>query len=137
LRKYVKGENSLESKNILLKKKEFILNNYLSEDELKSIQPTKFLFLIKDEIKTLLRFYSKKEIHLMINTVFEKDLSLSLLYLFCSENMDLDSKSDSKSRAGVKDSKINSNAKNIVNNVDDLTNNTLDFISKNLPKKQI
>jgi len=137
LRKYVKGENSLESKNILLKKKEFILNNYLSEDELKSIQPTKFLFLIKDEIEALLRFYSKKEIHLMINTVFEKDLSLSLLYLFCSENMDLDSKSDSKSRAGVKDSKINSNAKNIVNNVDDLTNNTLDFISKNLPKKQI
>lgn len=137
MRKYVKGENSLESKNILLKKKEFILNNYLSEDELKSIQPTKFLFLIKDEIEALLRFYSKKEIHLMINTVFEKDLSLSLLYLFCSENIDSDSKSDSKSRAGVKDSKINSNAKNIVNNVDDLTNNTLDFISKNLPKKQI
>ena len=127
----------MESKNILLKKKEFILNNYLSEDELKSIQPTKFLFLIKDEIKTLLRFYSKKEIHLMINTVFEKDLSLSLLYLFCSENIDLDLKSDLKNRAGVKNQKINSNAKNIVNNVDDLTNNTLDFISKNLPKKQI
>ena len=127
----------MESKNILLKKKEFILNNYLGVDELKNIKPTKFLFLIQDEIKTLLRFYSKKEIHLMINTVFEKDLSLSLLYLFCSENIDSDSKSDSKSRAGVKDSKINSNAKNIVNNVDDLTNNTLDFISKNLPKKQI
>ena len=127
----------MESKNILLKKKEFILNNYLSEDELKSIQPTKFLFLIKDEIEALLRFYSKKEIHFIVNAVFEKDLSLSLLYLFCSENIDLDSKSDSKSRAGVKDSKINSNAKNIVNNVDDLTNNTLDFISKNLPKKQI
>ena len=127
----------MESKNILLKKKEFILNNYLGVDELKNIKPTKFLFLIQDEIEALLRFYSKKEIHLMINTVFEKDLSLSLLYLFCSENIDSDSKSDSKSRAGVKDSKINSNAKNIVNNVDDLTNNTLDFISKNLPKKQI
>ena len=127
----------MESKNILLKKKEFILNNYLSEDELKSIQPTKFLFLIKDEIEALLRFYSKKEIHFIVNAVFEKELSLSLIYLFCSENIDLDSKSDSKSRAGVKDSKINSNAKNIVNNVDDLTNNTLDFISKNLPKKQI
>ena len=125
----------MESKNILLKKKEFILNNYLGVDELKNIKPTKFLFLIKNEIETLLRFYSKKEIHLMINTVFEKDLSLSLLYLFCSENIDSDLKSDSKSRAGVKDSKINSNAKNIVNNVDDLTNNTLDFISKNLPKK--
>lgn len=127
----------MESKNILLKKKEFILNNYLSVVELKAIKPTKFLFLIQDEIQALLKFYSKKEIHLMINTVFEKDLSLSLLYLFCSENMDLDSKSDSKSRVGVKDSKINSNVKNIVNNVDDLTNNTLDFISKNLPKKQI
>lgn len=137
MRKYVKGENSLESKNILLKKKEFILNNYLSEDELKSIQPTKFLFLIKDEIEALLRFYSKKEIHFIVNSVFEKELSLSLIYLFCSENIDLDLKSDLKNRAGVKDSKINSNAKNIVNNVDDLTNNTLDFISKNLPKKQI
>ena len=137
MRKYVKGENSLESKNILLKKKEFILNNYLSEDELKSIQPTKFLFLIKDEIEALLRFYSKKEIHFIVNAVFEKELSLSLIYLFCSENIDLDLKSDLKNRAGVKDSKINSNAKNIVNNVDDLTNNTLYFISKNLPKKQI
>lgn len=127
----------MESKNILLKKKEFILNNYLSEDELKSIQPTKFLFLIKDEIEALLRFYSKKEIHFIVNAVFEKELSLSLIYLFCSENIDLDLKSDLKNRAGVKDSKINSNAKNIVNNVDDLTNNTLDFISKNLPKKQI
>ena len=137
MRKYVKGENSLESKNILLKKKEFILNNYLSEDELKSIQPTKFLFLIKDEIEALLRFYSKKEIHFIVNAVFEKELSLSLIYLFCSENIDLDLKSDLKNRAGVKNQKINSNAKNIVNNVDDLTNNTLDFISKNLPKKQI
>ena len=135
MRKYVKGENSLESKNILLKKKEFILNNYLSEDELKSIQPTKFLFLIKDEIEALLRFYSKKEIHFIVNSVFEKELSLSLIYLFCSENIDLDLKSDLKNRAGVKNQKINSNAKNIVNNVDDLTNNTLDFISKNLPKK--
>ena len=134
MRKYVKGENSLESKNILLKKKEFILNNYLSEDELKSIQPTKFLFLIKDEIEALLRFYSKKEIHLMINTVFEKDLSLSLLYLFCSENMDLDSKSDSKSRVDVKDLQIISNSGN-ANNIDNLTNNALHLITKNLPKK--
>ena len=127
----------MESKNILLKKKEFILNNYLGVDELKAIKPTKFLFLIKDEIEALLRFYSKKEIHFIVNAVFEKELSLSLIYLFCSENIDLDLKSDLKNRAGVKDSKINSNAKNIVNNVDDLTNNTLDFISKNLPKKQI
>ena len=124
----------MESKNILLKKKEFILNNYLSVVELKAIKPTKFLFLIKDEIKTLLRFYSKKEIHLMINTVFEKDLSLSLLYLFCSENIDSDLKSDSKSRVDVKDLQIISNSGNS-NNIDNLTNNALHLITKNLPKK--
>ena len=124
----------MESKNILLKKKEFILNNYLSVVELKAIKPTKFLFLIKNEIETLLRFYSKKEIHLMINTVFEKDLSLSLLYLFCSENIDLDSKSDSKSRVDVKDLQIISNSGNS-NNIDNLTNNALHLITKNLPKK--
>ncbi|MFY9100109.1 hypothetical protein OZY48_03510 [Aliarcobacter cryaerophilus] len=124
----------MESKNILLKKKEFILNNYLSVVELKAIKPTKFLFLIQDEIKTLLRFYSKKEIHLMINTVFEKDLSLSLLYLFCSENIDSDLKSDSKSRVDVKDLQIISNSGNS-NNIDNLTNNALHLITKNLPKK--
>ena len=124
----------MESKNILLKKKEFILNNYLGVDELKNIKPTKFLFLIQDEIKTLLRFYSKKEIHLMINTVFEKDLSLSLLYLFCSENIDSDLKSDSKSRVDVKDLQIISNSGNS-NNIDNLTNNALHLITKNLPKK--
>ncbi|MCT7492546.1 hypothetical protein ACRCD7_11345 [Aliarcobacter sp. ERUVET-7] len=124
----------MESKNILLKKKEFILNNYLSVVELKAIKPTKFLFLIKNEIETLLRFYSKKEIHLMINTVFEKDLSLSLLYLFCSENIDSDLKSDSKSRVDVKDLQIISNSGNS-NNIDNLTNNALHLITKNLPKK--
>ena len=134
MKKYVKGENSLESKNILLKKKEFILNNYLSVVELKAIKPTKFLFLIKNEIETLLRFYSKKEIHLMINTLFEKDLSLSLLYLFCSENIDSDLKSDSKSRVDVKDLQIISNSGNS-NNIDNLTNNALHLITKNLPKK--
>lgn len=134
MKKYVKGVNSLESKNILLKKKEFILNNYLSVVELKAIKPTKFLFLIKNEIETLLRFYTKKEIHLMINTVFEKDLSLSLLYLFCSENIDSDLKSDSKSRVDVKDLQIISNSGNS-NNIDNLTNNALHLITKNLPKK--
>ena len=126
----------MESKNILLKKKEFILNNYLSEDELKSIQPTKFLFLIKDDIEALLRFYSKKEIHLMINSVFQKEISLSLLYLFCSENITKDSNSSGvKNKLNQQPSQNLSSAKNIVNNIDDLTDSTLDFISKNLPKK--
>ena len=127
----------MNTKNILEKKKEFLIANYLGEDELKNIKPTKLLFLIKDDIEALLRFYSKKEIHLMINSIFEKNLSLSLLYLFCSENITKDSNS-----SGVKN-KVNhqqasenlSNAKNIVNNIDDLTDSTLDFISKNLPKK--
>lgn len=127
----------MNTKNILEKKKEFLIANYLGEDELKNIKPTKLLFLIKDDIEALLRFYSKKEIHLMINSIFEKNLSLSLLYLFCSENITKDSNcSDVKNKVNHQQSSQNlSNAKNIVNNIDDLTDSTLDFISKNLPKK--
>ena len=128
----------MNTKNILEKKKEFLIANYLGEDELKNIKPTKLLFLIKDDIEALLRFYSKKEIHLMINSIFEKNLSLSLLYLFCSENIKKDSNnsSDVKKKLNQQPSQNLSNAKNIVNrNIDDLTSNTLDFISRNLPKK--
>lgn len=126
----------MNTKNILEKKKEFLLNNYLSEDELKNLKPTKLLFLIQDEIEALLKFYTKKEIHLMINSIFQKEISLSLLYLFCSENITKDSNSNSvKNKENHQQSQNNISAKNIVNNIDDLTNNTLDFISKNLPKK--
>ena len=126
----------MNTKNILEKKKEFLIANYLGEDELKNIKPTKLLFLIKDDIEALLRFYSKKEIHLMINSIFEKNLSLSLLYLFCSENITKDSNSSGvKNKLNHQPSQNLSNAKNIVNNIDDLTDSTLDFISKNLPKK--
>jgi len=125
----------MNSKNILEKKKEYLISNHLSVDELKNIKPTKLLFLIKDEIEALLKFYTKKEIHLMINSIFEKNISLSLLYLFCSENITKDSNSsDIKNKVNHQASQ-NFNTKNIVNNIDDLTNNTLDFISKNLPKK--
>lgn len=125
----------MNSKNILEKKKEFLLNNYLDEDELKNLKPTKLLFLIQDEIEALLKFYTKKEIHLMINSIFEKNISLSLLYLFCSENITKDSNSsDIKNKINHQVSQ-NFNTKNIVNNIDDLTSTTLDFISKNLPKK--
>ena len=127
----------MNSKNIILeRKKEFLVTNYLSEEELKNIKHTKLLLLIKDDIEALLSFYTKKEIHSMINSVFEKNLSLSLLYLFCSENITKDTNSSGvKNKLSQQQSQNNISAKNIVNNIDDLTSNTLDFISKNLPKK--
>lgn len=125
----------MNTKNILEKKKEFLLNNYLSEEELKNIKPTKLLFLVKDEIEALLNFYPKKEIHLMINSVFEKNLSLSLLYLFCSENITKDTNSNDVKKKSNQESLQITKPRNTVNNIDDLTSNTLDFISKNLPKK--
>lgn len=127
----------MNSKNIILeRKKEFLVTNYLSEEELKNIKHTKLLLLIKNDIEALLSFYPKKEIHSMINSVFEKNLSLSLLYLFCSENITKDTNSSGvKNKLSQQQSQNNISAKNIVNNIDDLTSNTLDFISKNLPKK--
>ncbi len=125
----------MNTKNILEKKKEFLLNNYLSEQELKNIKPTKLLFLVKDEIEALLSFYPKKEIHSMINSMFEKNLSLSLLYLFCSENVTKDTNSNDVKKKSNQESLQITKPRNTVNNIDDLTSNTLDFISKNLPKK--
>jgi hypothetical protein len=136
VKNYKKEKINMNTKNILEKKKEFLLNNYLREEELKNIKPTKLLFLVKDEIEALLSFYPKKEIHSMINSIFEKNLSLSLLYLFCSENIKKDTNSnDVKNNLSQQPSQNLSNSKNTVNNIDDLTSNTLDFISKNLPKK--
>ena len=120
---------------MLLERKEFLLNNYLSEQELKNIKPTKLLFLVKDEIEALLSFYPKKEIHSMINSMFEKNLSLSLLYLFCSENVTKDTNSNDVKKKSNQESLQITKPRNTVNNIDDLTSNTLDFISKNLPKK--
>ncbi len=125
----------MNTKNILEKKKEFLLNNYLSEQELKNIKPTKLLFLVKDEIEALLSFYPKKEIHSMINSMFEKNLSLSLLYLFCSENVTKYTNSNDVKKKSNQESLQITKPRNTVNNIDDLTSNTLDFISKNLPKK--
>ena len=125
----------MNTKNKKKKKKEFLLNNYLSEQELKNIKPTKLLFLVKDEIEALLSFYPKKEIHSMINSMFEKNLSLSLLYLFCSENVTKDTNSNDVKKKSNQESLQITKPRNTVNNIDDLTSNTLDFISKNLPKK--
>lgn len=126
----------MNSKNIILeRKKEFLVTNYLSEEELKNIKHTKLLLLIKDDIEALLSFYTKKEIHLMINSVFEKNLSLSLLYLFCSENITKDTNSNDVKKKSNQESLQITKPRNTVNNIDDLTSNTLDFISKNLPKK--
>jgi len=137
IKKYKKEKINMNTKNILENKKEYLISNHLSIDELKNIKPTKLLFLIRDEIEALLKFYPKKEIHSMINSIFEKNISLSLLYLFCSENITKDSNSSGvKNKLNQQLSQNLSDARNIVNrNIDDLTNNTLDFISKNLPKK--
>lgn len=125
----------MNSKNIILeRKKEFLVTNYLSEEELKNIKHTKLLLLIKDDIEALLSFYTKKEIHLMINSVFEKNLSLSLLYLFCSENITKDTNSNDVKKKSNQESLQITKPRNTVNNIDDLTSNTLDFISKSSKK---
>ena len=122
----------MNSKNIFKERKDFLLKNHLNVEELQTIKPTKFLFLIKDEIEALLKFYSKKEIHVIINSVFENGISLSLFYMFCNKNITTNL---NKTTSSLKDKINHKESQNIVNNIDDLTSNTLDFLSKNLPKK--
>ena len=70
----------------------------------------------------------------MINSVFEKNLSLSLLYLFCSENITKDTNSNDVKKKSNQESLQITKPRNTVNNIDDLTSNTLDFISKSSKK---
>lgn len=120
------------NKEILVRKKELILENYLSEEELKNIKHSKFLPLLIEEINSLEKFHTKKEIHLLINSIFEKNISAPLFYRFCSMYL---KPSITEKRNTTETKTINQENQNNVNNVDDLTSNTLDFLSKNLPKK--
>ena len=126
----------MESKDILIRKKESLLKNELSEEELINMKPTKFLLLIIDEMETLLKFYTKKELHLMVNSIFKRNISLPLIYKFCKDYQNTDLKrNDAKTEIKHKKNQTLDKNQNVLNNIDDLTDSTLDFLSKNLPKK--
>lgn len=112
----------------LQKRKEELVGQ-IGEDEIKKLKKVKLLKLIQNEIQELLNYWTIKQIHKMVNEVFELNISAPLFYRFCA-NLKKDEKV-----IGVSQQVDIKKSESSVKNIDDLTASTLDFLSKNLPKK--
>lgn len=121
--------------NLQNKKKEII--EQIGIYGLKKLKFSKILKLIKDEIRELMNYWTIKQIHKIVNEVFELNISAPLFYKFVHQNFKDEIKKDKKINVGVSQ-RANEDTKkseNSVKNIDDLTESALDFLSKNLPKK--
>ena len=127
-------------KNILKTRKEEITEK-VGEDEFKKLQKVKILRLMELEIQQLLEYWSLSQILEIINSDLELKISKTVFYDFCAKKMKKDKKSkvekNQKIDKGVVSQEVDIKKSEIglVQNIDDLTNSTLDFLSKNLPKK--
>jgi len=124
--------------NLQNKKKEII--EQIGIDGLKQLKFSKILKLLQSEIQELMNYWTIKQIHKMVNEVFEVNLSSPLLYKFArdlkKDEISKSIKSNKKLDLGVVQNRTTKKDEKSINNIDDLTDSTLDFLSKNLPKKQ-
>ncbi|MFX4232657.1 hypothetical protein ACOL24_02235 [Aliarcobacter butzleri] len=121
--------------NLQKKKKEVI--EQIGDDGLKKLKFSKLLKLIRNEIQELMNYWTIKQIHKIVNEVFELNISAPFFYKFCANLKKDEIKKDKKINVGVSQ-RANEDTKkseNLVKNIDDLTESSLDFLSKNLPKK--
>ena len=127
--------------NLQNKKKKIIQQT--DKEGLEKLKFSKLLKLIENEIQELMKYWTIKQVHQMVNEVFNLNISAPLFYRFCA-NLKKDEiskpiKNDKKLDVGVSQQvQVNKDTKkseNSVKNIDDLTESTLDFLSKNLPKK--
>ena len=127
--------------NLQNKKKKIIQQT--GEEGLEKLKFSKLLKLIENEIQELMKYWTIKQVHQMVNEVFNLNISAPLFYKFCvnlkKDEISKPIKNDKKLDVGVSQQvQVNKDTKkseNSVKNIDDLTESTLDFLSKNLPKK--
>ena len=125
--------------NLQKRKKKII--EQIGEEGLEKLKFSKLLKLTENEIQELMNYWTIKQVHQMLNEVFNLNISAPLFYKFCA-NLKKDEisktiKRDKKINVGVSE-RANEDTKkseNSVKNIDVLTDSTLDFLSKNLPKK--
>ncbi|MCT7567843.1 hypothetical protein [Aliarcobacter butzleri] len=111
----------------LQKRKEELVGQ-IGEDEIKKLKKVKLLKLIQNEIQELLNYWNIKQVHELVQNVFNIPISSPLFYRYCAKNIKKDEKIVVSQKVDIKKSESS------VQNIDELTNSTLDFL-KNLPKK--
>ena len=105
--------------DLLLNRKNELIGK-LGNDGLKELKSSKLLRLIEPQIEDLCKYWTKKQVHNMVNKIFDDNIiSASFFYRFLKN---LEKETIEKDKKYIK-------------NIDDLTDSTLDFLSKNLPKK--
>jgi hypothetical protein len=100
--------------NLQNKKKEII--EQIGIDGLKQLKFSKILKLLQSEIQELMNYWTIKQIHKMVNEIFNINISSPFFYRFCQQNLKKDEKSepikkDKKIETGVsqnRDTKISS-----------------------------
>jgi hypothetical protein len=88
--------------NLQNRKKEII--EQIGIHGLKQLKFSKLLKLINFEIQELTNYWTLKQVHNMVNEVFDFNISAPLFYRFCQQNLNL--KKDKKSEPIKKDKKI-------------------------------
>ncbi len=125
-------------KFLLNVKKEEIIQ-HIGAEGLKKLKFTKLLKLITFEIEELIEYWTIRQVHQMVNEVFNINVSKALFYGFCEKNIkkkkDFEVMENRKIDKGVSLNRDTMSDEKSINNIDDLTDLTLDFLSKNLPKK--
>ena len=123
--------------NLQNKKNEII--QQIGAEGLKKLKFTKLLKLITFEIEELIEYWTIRQVHQMVNEVFNINVSKALFYGFCEKNIkkkkDFEVMENRKIDKGVSLNRDTMSDEKSINNIDDLTDLTLDFLSKNLPKK--
>jgi hypothetical protein len=125
-------------KFLLNVKKEEIIQ-HIGAEGLKKLKFTKLLKLITFEIEELIEYWTIRQVHQMVNEIFNINVSKALFYGFCEKNIkkkkDFEVMENRKIDKGVSLNRDTMSDEKSINNIDDLTDLTLDFLSKNLPKK--
>ena len=123
--------------NLQNKKNEII--QHIGAEGLKKLKFSKLLKLITFEIEELIEYWTIRQVHQMVNEVFNINVSKALFYGFCEKNIkkkkDFEVMENRKIDKGVSLNRDTMSDEKSINNIDDLTDLTLDFLSKNLPKK--
>ena len=96
--------------NLQNKKNEII--QQIGAEGLKKLKFTKLLKLITFEIEELIEYWTIRQVHQMVNEVFNINISAPLFYRFCEKNI----KKDEKSELGVS----NNNDDRKVSSLEDL-----------------
>ena len=66
----------------------------IGEDRLKKLKFSKLLKLIQNEIQELLNYWNIKQVHELVQDVFNIPISSPLFYRYCAKNLKKDEKLD-------------------------------------------